>query len=293
MSKFDNQYLALCEKILKEGVITGNRTGNPAKRIPSHHFLFDLQEEFPILTVKKADFKWPVLEMLWIWQAQSNRVDWLHERGITIWDEWRIDEDGYYRIRDEEGKIIKETFYGLEYAGTIGTAYGYVVRTCDMMQRAIETIKNNPNSRRIISNLWQETYFAKAVLPPCVYEHQWLVINDALHLRVEQRSCDVGLGLPYNITQYATLLCMVAQATGLKAGQMTYNITDTHIYQDHFPAIEEMLNRRSQAKPAPKLWLNPEITDFFAFDNSKELKDCKLIGYESCGRLENKMQVSV
>lgn len=285
MSKWDNMYLDLCEKILKEGKLHHNRTGDDTLRILGHTFEFDVAEEFPVLTVKQVGIKGPVIELLWIYQAHSNDVSWLRERGVTIWDEWEVDADGVYR-QDGSNRII-----GKEFAGTIGTAYGYVTGKFGWPEKNIEEIKNNPNSRRNIIDLWQPQYFDTAVLPPCVYGSQFVADGDTLHLRVTQRSCDVGLGLPYNITQYAAFLCMVAQVTGLKPGKMLYQITDTHIYCKHIPAIKELISRRDKAKSAPKLWLNPEITDFFNFDNSRELKDIKLIGYEHLGKVP--MEVSI
>ena len=285
MSKFDNMYLDLCEKILNEGKLHHNRTGDDTIRIIGHTFEFDLQEEFPILTVKQVGIKGPVIELLWIYQAQSNNVQWLRDRGVTIWDEWEVDPDGVYR-QDGSNRVI-----GKEFAGTIGTAYGWITKKFGWPQKTIETIKNKPNDRRNIIDLWQAEYFDTAVLPPCVYSSQFIVDDDTLHIRVTQRSCDVGLGLPYNITQYAAFVSMVAHVTGLKPGKMLYQITDTHIYCKHIPQIKELIRRRDMAKPAPKLWLNPEVTDFFEFDNSRELKDVQLIGYEHLGKVP--MEVSI
>ncbi len=285
MSKWDNMYLDLCEKILNEGTLHHNRTGDDTMRIIGHTFEFDLQEEFPILSVKQVGIKGPVIELMWIYQAQSNEVSWLRERGVTIWDEWEVDEDGVYR---QDGS---NRFIGKEFAGTIGTAYGYVTKKFGWPQKNIQEIMQNPQSRRNIIDLWQPEYFDKAVLPPCVYGSQFVVDGDKLHIRVTQRSCDVGLGLPYNVTQYAAFVLMIAHVTGLKPGKMLYQITDTHIYCKHIPAIKEMISRRDQAKPAPKLWLNPEVKDFFEFDNSRELKDIKLIGYEHLGKVP--MEVSI
>lgn len=285
MSKFDEQYLDLCEKIIKEGKVHHNRTGDDTVRILGYNFEFDLQEEFPILTTKQVGIKGPVIELLWIYQAQSNDVSWLRERGVTIWDEWEIDSDGIYR------KDGSNRNFGIEFAGTIGTAYGYITKKYRWPQNNIKTIIEHPESRRNIIDLWQADYLDTAVLPPCVYGSQFIVDGDTLSIRVTQRSCDVGLGLPYNITQYATLLSLIAHVTGLKAGKMLYQITDTHIYCKHLPAIKEQISRRKDAKPAPKLWINPEVKDFFKFDNSRELKDIKLIGYEHCGKLP--MEVSI
>lgn len=285
MSKFDEQYLDLCEKIIKEGKVHHNRTGDDTVRILGYNFEFDLQEEFPILTTKQVGIKGPVIELLWIYQVQSNDVSWLRERGVTIWDEWEIDSDGIYR------KDGSNRNFGIEFAGTIGTAYGYITKKYGWPQNNIKTIIEHPESRRNIIDLWQADYLDTAVLPPCVYGSQFIVDGDTLNIRVTQRSCDVGLGLPYNITQYATLLSLIAHVTGLKAGKMLYQITDTHIYCKHLPAIKEQISRRKDAKPAPKLWINPEVKDFFKFDNSRELKDIKLIGYEHCGKLP--MEVSI
>ena len=285
MSKWDNMYLDLCEKILNEGKLHHNRTGDDTLRILGHNFEFNVGEEFPILSVKQVGIKGPVIELLWIYQKQSIDVSWLRERGVTIWDEWEVDADGIYR-QDGSYRNI-----GKEFAGTIGTAYGYIAKKFQWPQKTIEEIKNNPNSRRNIIDLWQPAYFDTAVLPPCVYSSQFIVDGDTLHIRVTQRSCDVGLGLPYNVTQYAAFLCMIAQVTGLKPGKMLYQITDTHIYCKHIPQIKKLIERREQAKPAPKLWLNPEVKDFFQFDNSRELKDIKLVGYEHLGKVP--MEVSI
>ena len=285
MSKFDDAYLDLCEKILKEGKLHHNRTGDDTLRILGHTFEFDLGDEFPILTTKQVGIKGPVIELFWIYQARSNDVSWLRERGVTIWDEWEIDSDGVYR-QDGSNRV-----FGKEFAGTIGTAYGWITNKFDWPRKNIEEIKNHPESRRNIIDLWQEDYMKTAVLPPCVYNCQFIVDGEFLNIRVTQRSCDVGLGLPYNITQYATLVSLIAQVTNLKPGKMLYQITDTHIYLKHIPQIKKQIARRKDAKPAPKLWINPEIKDFFEFDNSRELRDIKLIGYEHLGKLP--MEVSI
>ena len=237
MSKWDNMYLDLCEKILNEGKLHHNRTGDATLRILGHNFELNVGEEFPILSVKQVGIKGPVIELLWIYQKQSIDVSWLRERGVTIWDEWEVDADGIYR-QDGSYRNI-----GKEFAGTIGTAYGYIAKKFQWPQETIEEIKNNPNSRRNIIDLWQPAYFDTAVLPPCVYSSQFIVDGDTLHIRVTQRSCDVGLGLPYNVTQYAAFLCMIAQVTGLKPGKMLYQITDTHIYCKHIPQIKKLIEK--------------------------------------------------
>ena len=295
MSQWDKDYLGLCKKILTEGTEVTNRTGTNSIKVPSHHFRFDLREEFPILTTKQLFIRQAVLEMLWIYQAQSNDVRWLQERNVKIWNEWEIDEDGIWTatqlLPDENGKLTKQTVhknFGKEYAHTIGTAYGYIVNKFQMTQKLIDTIKNNPRDRRMIMTLWQNDYLDTAVLPSCVWSSEWDVTNGYLNCWVHQRSCDVPLGLPFNVTQYAVLLCMLAQVTGLKPGTMDWSIKDPHIYVNQVDGIKEQLRRFEENGdyPAPKLWLNPEVDDFFKFDNSKDLNDVKLIDYKHMGKIK-------
>lgn len=287
MSQFDNMYLDLCEKILNHGVKTEGRNGI-TYRIPGNYWEFDLAEEFPILTTKKVGWKTAILEMMWIYQQKSIDVSWLRARGIKIWDKFEIGDDGIYHNPDNG----QEKFFGKEWAGTIGTSYGYIVANGgekgseDQMDTAIYKILHIPADRRNMINMWQPPFFDKAVLPPCVYEVQWLVLDGKLNSRVSQRSCDTFIGVPFNITQYAAFTCMLAHVTGLKPGNMLYTMGDVHIYEEHINVVEEMLKRRSDALEAPKLWLNPEIKDFYDFDNSKELKDIKLEGYKHLGKLE-------
>lgn len=280
-------YLDTCEQILSHGVKTEARNGI-TYRIPGTHWIFNLEEEFPILTCKKVAWKTAILEMMWIYQVNSIDVSWLRERGIKIWDKFEISEDGIYRNPDNG----EEKFFGKELAGTIGTSYGYIIANGgekgdeNQIKAAINKILNNPADRRNIITMWQPPFFEKAVLPPCVYKVQFLVLNGKLHSFVEQRSCNFFIGVPFNITQYAALTCMVAHACGLKPGTMHYNMVDVHIYEEHVEVVKEMLKRRNDILPAPKLWLNPDVKDFFEFDNSKELKDVKLEGYEHLGVLK-------
>ena len=273
MSKFDEQYLDLCEKIMKKGILCKNRTGIDTKSVVHEVLRFDLSEEFPILTCKQVAFKSAVLEMLWFYQEQSNDVRWLQERNVKIWNEWQIDENGMYMGKD----------FGKEYARTIGTAYGWIVKQFGLTQELIEKIKNNPDDRRMIMSLWQNDYIKTAALPSCVWNTQWRVLDGKLHCLVNQRSCDVALGLPFNITQYAVLVHLIAHVTGLQVGELMWVINDAHIYVNQFEGINLQLGRRNECKEAPKLWINPEIDDFLKFDNSKELKDIRLIDYEHVG----------
>lgn len=294
MSQWDKDYLGLCRKILEEGTEVVNRTGTNTIKVPSHHFHFDLSQEFPILTTKQLFIRQAVLEMMWIYQAQSNDVRWLQERDVKIWNEWEIDEKGYWNatqmLPDENGKLVKtevHKFFGKEWAHTIGTAYGYIVNKFQMTQNLIDKIKNHPEDRRMVMTLWQNDYLDTAVLPSCVWSSEWDVTNGKLNCWVHQRSCDVPLGLPFNVTQYATLLCMLAQVCGLKPGTIDWSLKDAHIYVNQIDGIKEQLKRFDEQGdlPAPKLWLNPEVDDFFKFDSSRDCKDVKLIDYKHLGKI--------
>ena len=301
MSKFDEQYIDLCRRILVEGEKVQNYVGNDTRslevaaaipdhasqrasesktvRLPHEVMRFDLSREFPILVSKKVGWKSAVLEMMWIFQVASNEVKWLRDRSVHIWDEWEIDAKGEYQGRK----------FGQEFAGTIGTAYGWIVRKYGLIDNLIETLRNNPGNRRMVLSLWQNEWLGTAALPSCVWNSQWNVTDGRLNVLVTSRSTDVPLGLPYNIVQYAVLCMMLAQVTGYKPGQMTFITNDAHIYENQIEGIREQIKRYDKAvaegvlPEAPKLWLNPEVKEFKDFDNSRELKDIKLEGYEHLG----------
>ena len=294
MSKWDDSYIKLCKTILEKGREVENRTGINTIKIPSYHLHFDLQEEFPVLTTKQLFFRQAILEMLWIYQAGSNDVRWLQERNVHIWDKWEIDENGDWKATQnvvKYGKYVKEDIvrhFDKEYVHTIGTAYGYIVNKFDMTKNLIETIKNNPNDRRMVMTLWQNDYLDTAVLPSCVWSSEWDVTDGHINMWVHQRSCDVPLGLPFNVTQYATLLSLVAHDTGLKPGTIDWSIKDAHIYINQLEGIKEQIKRYDEngSLPAPELWINPEVTDFFEIDNSAECKDVKVLKYKHMGPIK-------
>ena len=294
MAKWDKEYLKLCKKILLEGKEVENRTGINTIKIPSYNFHFDLEEEFPVLTTKQLFFKNAITEILWIYQAASNDVRWLQERGNHIWDEWEIGEDGIWKanqnVINEEGNLERKEVvkdFGEEWAHTIGTAYGWIVNHYNLTNNLIDKIKNNPTDRRMVMSLWQDEYLDTAVLPSCVWSTEWDVTDDKLNIMVHQRSCDVPLGLPFNVTQYATLLSMIAQVTDKKPGTIDWSIKDAHIYLNQITGIEEQIRRGEELEdlPAPELWLNPEIDNFYDFDNSKQLKDIKVRKYKHHGKI--------
>lgn len=295
MSNWDKEYLNLCRKILKEGTEVQNRTGINSIKVPSYHFHFDLEEEFPILTTKQLFLRQAVLEMLWIYQAKSNDVRWLKDRDVHIWDEWEIDEDGIWKATQnvlgkdgklEQKEVVKD--FGKKWAHTIGTAYGYIVNKFGLTDELIDKIKNNPEDRRMVMSLWQNDYLDTAVLPSCVWSSEWDVTDGKLNSWVHQRSCDVPLGLPFNVTQYAVLLNMLAKTCDLKPGTLDWSIKDAHIYVNQIDGIKEQIRRMDELGDynAPELWLNPDVNDFFDYDNSRDCKDVKVLNYKHHGKIK-------
>ena len=295
MTKWDKEYIKLCKKILDDGVEVENRTGINTIKIPSYYLHFDLEEEFPVLTTKQLFFRQAILEMLWIYQVKSNDVRWLKDRNVHIWDEWEIASDGTWRafqnVPDSNGKIVKKEIvkeFDKKYAHTIGTAYGYIVNKFNLIDNLIDKIKNNPEDRRMVMSLWQDDYLKTAVLPSCVWSSEWDVTDGKLNAWVHQRSCDVPLGLPFNVTQYATLVNMLAKTCGLKPGTLDWSIKDAHIYVNQVEGIKEQIRRMDELGDfdAPTLWLNPGVKNFSDYDNSKELKDVKILNYKHHGKIK-------
>ncbi|MBR3161894.1 MAG: thymidylate synthase [Bacilli bacterium] len=295
MTKWDKEYINLCKKILNEGIETENRTVINTVKIPSYHFQLNVGEEFPVLTTKQLFFRQAITEMLWIYQAQSNDVRWLQERNVTIWDEWEIDEDGIWRaeqrLPDKDGNLIKQKIeknFGKEYAHTIGTAYGYIVNKYKLIDKLINTLNNNPKDRRMVISLWQDAFLDTAVLPSCVWSNEWDVTDNKLNMWVHQRSCDVALGLPFNVTQYAVLLSLIAHVTGFEVGTIDWSIKDAHLYVNHINNIKEQIRRYDELGDlkGAELWINKDIDDFYKFDNSRELKDIKIKKYKHHGPLK-------
>lgn len=275
--KWDKVYCELLKQILKEGEEVNNRTGINTISIEGVNFKLDVLEEFPILETKKVVMKNALSEMLWIHQAQSNDVSWLNERGNNIWDEWKIDADGIYRTYEPsceydptkevvlydinnnpimndskpymvksliEGKTIKSAkYFGKEYAGTIGTAYGWINNKFKKPQSVLHTLKTNPRDRRMNISLWQDEYIKTAVLPSCVWSIEFKVYKDRLHGYVHQRSADVPLGLPFNVSQYAILLAMFAKVSNLEVGNLNWSIMDAHIYVNQLDGIKTQILR--------------------------------------------------
>lgn len=263
MSQADDQYLAIAENILKRGFWGENRTGMPACKLPHQVMQFDLEEEFPILTTKFVAFKTSVKEILWIWQKQSNDVRVLQKWNCHIWDEW---------MRED---------------GTIGKAYGYQLSRYHQVDRLLDMLRNDRESRRMVVSLWNVEDLEDMALQPCAFLTMWDVSGGRLNCMLVQRSGDMGLGVPFNMTQYAVLVCMLAQVSGLRPGLFTHVINNAHIYKNHVEALETQIARREKAFPAPKLILNPHVRSFYDF----QPEDITLENYEHWGKLP--MEVSI
>ncbi len=250
------QYLDLLNKIMTEGVDRGDRTGTGTRSIFGYQMRFDLKDGFPILTTKKLHLKSIIYELLWFLKGDTN-VKYLQEHGVRIWNEWARPD------------------------GDLGHIYGYQWRSwpdyngghIDQIKEVIETIKKNPESRRIIVSAWNVADLPGMALPPCHLLFQFYVADGRLSLMLYQRSADCFLGVPFNIASYALLLMMVAQVTGLEAGEFVHTLGDTHIYHNHFEQVKEQLTRTPGA--LPKMKLNPEVKDIFDF----KYDDFELVDY--------------
>ncbi len=263
MSLYDDKYLAIAKDILDNGYYDNNRTGMPTYKLPHQIMRFNLEKEFPILTTKFVAFKTAIKELLWIFKDQSNDVKALQEQNVHIWDEWMMED------------------------GTIGTSYGWVVKEFNQIDKLINSLKNNPQDRRMMLNLWQIPYLDTGALYPCCWSTMWDVTDGKLNCMLVQRSGDLPLGVPFNTSQYAVLVHLLAQVTGLKPGLFTHVINNAHIYENQVEGMKLQLTRKDDAYEAPKLWINPEIKNFYDFTPD----DIKLIDYKYHEAI--KMPVSV
>lgn len=263
MNNTDKQYLNIIQNILDKGYYAQNRTGIPTYKLPHQIMQFDLSKEFPILTTKFVAFKTAVKEMLWIWQKQSNDVKILQNMNCHVWDEWTLDD------------------------GTIGKAYGYQIAKYKQLDKLINTLKTNPQDRRMIITLWNIEDLPEMALQPCAFQTLWDVTDGRLNCMLIQRSGDMPLGIPFNTTQYAVLIHLIAQVTGFKVGLFTHVINNAHIYENQIEGMKLQLTRRDKTYNAPKLWINPKIKDFYKFTTD----DIKLIGYKHHSSI--KMDVAI
>ena len=240
------QYLDLLQHVLDHGILKEDRTGTGTHSVFGYQMRFDLQDGFPLLTTKKLHLKSIIHELLWFLKGDTN-VKYLQENGVRIWNEW-ADENG------DLGHI-----YGYQWRSWPDYNGGHI----DQIKEAIHTIQNNPDSRRIIVSAWNVADLPQMNLPPCHAFFQFYVANGKLSLQLYQRSADIFLGVPFNIASYALLLMMVAQVTGLEAGDFVHTLGDAHIYNNHIEQVREQLSREPRA--LPKMKLNPNVKSIFDF----------------------------
>jgi thymidylate synthase len=262
------QYLDLMERILREGVEKDDRTGTGTLSVFGHQMRFDLAEGFPLVTTKKLHLKSIVHELLWFLKGETN-IKYLNDNGVRIWDEWA----------DERGDL--GPVYGSQWRSWPAADGG----TIDQIEHVVEMIKKNPDSRRLIVTAWNPAEVDKMALPPCHCLFQFYVAEGRLSCQLYQRSADVFLGVPFNIASYALLTLMVAQVTGLEAGEFVHTLGDAHLYLDHLEQARLQLTR--PPRPLPKMLLNPGVTDLFAF----RYEDFVLEGYDPHPHIKAKVAV--
>ncbi len=261
------QYLDLVRRARNDGAVKGDRTGTGTRSVFGHQMRFDLLEGFPLVTTKKIHLKSVIHELLWFIKGDTNTA-YLTENGVRIWNEWA----------DENGDL--------------GPVYGHQWRNwnsenIDQLKQVIETLKTNPNSRRMLVSAWNPSVLpdtsksfsenvanGKAALPPCHAFFQFYVADGKLSCQLYQRSADIFLGVPFNIASYALLTEMMAQVCGFEAGEFIHTLGDAHIYTNHFDQVELQLSR--DPKPLPTLKLNPNISDLFDF----KYEDIEVLNYD-------------
>lgn len=240
------QYLNLLNRILTEGAQKGDRTGTGTLSVFGNQMRFDLRDGFPLLTTKKLHLKSIIYELLWFLKGDTN-IHYLQEHGVRIWNEWA----------DENGNL--------------GPVYGHQWRswpdykggTIDQISNVVEMIRHCPESRRMLVTAWNPAEVDEMALPPCHCLFQFYVADGRLSLQLYQRSADTFLGVPFNIASYALLLMMMAQVTGLEAGEFIHTTGDTHLYLNHLEQAKLQLTR--EPRPLPKMKINPDVKDIFSF----------------------------
>ena len=264
MSKADEIFIQNCKDIIENGVWDTDlevrprwEDGAPAHTVKKFGVVnrYNLAEEFPILTIRRTYWKSAIDELLWIWQAKSNNVNDLRAR---VWDAWA----------DETGSI------GKAYGYQLGVKHHYKEGDMDQVDRVIYDLKNNPASRRIMTNLYNHADLSEMALYPCAYSMTFNVSGNKLNAILNQRSQDMLAANNWNVVQYAVLTCMMAQVAGLEPGELVHVIADAHIYDRHIPLIEEII--KNEPKAAPKFIIDPEVKDFYAFTRDS----FKMEGYE-------------
>ena len=286
------QYLDLLDKIMRDGVVKGDRTGTGTRSIFGHQMRFDLEEGFPLLTTKRVFLKGVIRELLWFLAGDTN-IKYLVDNGVHIWDN---DAYRYYNelcVRHGVLPVTEEAFLAAAQAGTLSPiegytfgdlnhVYGYQWRSwprpdgggIDQIRQVVDTIKRNPDSRRMIVSAWNVAEVDDMALPPCHVLFQFYVAEGRLSCQLYQRSADTFLGVPFNIASYALLTMMIARECGLRAGEFVHTLGDAHLYLNHLEQAREQLSRTP--RPLPRMRLNPDVKSVFDF----RYDDFTLEGYD-------------
>jgi len=264
MSRADEIFIQNCRDILDNGVWDTDREvrprwedGTPAHTVKKFCIVnrYDLSKEFPILTIRRTFWKSAIDELLWIWQAKSNNV---HELRTRVWDAWA----------DENGSI------GKAYGYQLGVKHHYPEGDMDQVDKVLWDLKNNPSSRRIMTNIYNFEDLSEMALYPCAYSMTFNVTGNRLNAILNQRSQDMLAANNWNVVQYSVLTMMMAQVSGFEPGEFVHVIADCHIYDRHIPAVEEII--KNEPKPAPKFLIDPDVKDFYAFTRDS----FRMEGYE-------------
>lgn len=259
------QYLDLLRDVLENGVDKMDRTGIGTRSVFGRQMRFDLNKGFPLMTTKKMHLKSIIYELLWFLKGDTN-VKYLQEHGVRIWNEW-ADENG------DLGPV-----YGSQWRNWNGEGI-------DQIAEVIEKLKKTPNDRRMIVSAWNVGKIAQMHLPPCHMMFQFYVANNKLSCMLYQRSCDMFLGVPFNIASYALLTMMIAQVCGYELGEFIHTLGDTHIYHNHFDQVREQLSHTPYE--LPQMHINPEVKDI----NDFKYEDFELVNYKSYDAIKGQVAV--
>ncbi len=290
------QYLDMCRYILEHGENRPDRTGTGTRSVFGYQTRYDLREGFPLLTTKKMYLRPIAEELLWFIKGDTN-IKYLVDRNVKIWNEWPYED--FKKSEDFNGETLEEFVEKIknddDFAkkhGNLGPVYGAQWRNfnnegTDQLMKLIDSLKNNPFSRRHIISAWNPSQVDEMALPPCHTLMQFYVSSDKKYLSCQlyQRSADTFLGVPFNIASYALLTCMLAQVCGYEPKEFIHTIGDAHIYKDHFDVVKTQIER--EPLPLPRLVLNKDIDNLFDF----KIEDIKLEGYQSHGPLKGKVSV--
>lgn len=290
----EQPYLDLCNHILKNGQVRKDRTGTGTISIFDYKMEFDLENgEFPLLTTKdmKKNFEHIKGEMLWLIEGNTNAKYLKEKYGFGIWTKWQLDDSGDLgRVYGAQWRGFRglEQYIRFHTDTPNGPELRYNLVQFDQLKYLLNEIKENPYSRRMLLSAWNPAELDQMALPPCHWSFELYIDGeemDRLNLKLHQRSCDVFLGVPYNIAEYCLLLHMIAAQTGMKVGKFVHDMTNVHIYLDHVKQVMEQVGR--EPKKAPRIWLNPEVKSLFDYT----MNDIKLLDYQSHGKLTGKVSV--